>query len=73
MDIEPILKTKKSKLNRTMTPTIYKGISKKLEEKRWQAHFFYNKRYIYLGTFDTELEAAIAYTTKYRNFFNITT
>jgi len=39
----------------------YKGVSWKNRDKRWRATLYYEKKQIFLGCFETEIEAAKAY------------
>lgn len=43
------------------TTSIYKGVSWYKAGQQWQAHIYPNRKSIYLGRFDSEEEAALAY------------
>ena len=47
--------------NRTGKTSIYKGVDFCKKTQKWRAHIKINKRKIYLGSFFTEVGAAIAY------------
>lgn len=49
--------------------SIYKGVSLTANKKRWRARIILQKVHYYLGTFDDEKEAAIAYNKKALELF----
>lgn len=49
--------------------SIYKGVSRVGESKKWIAYINHNKKRYRLGRFDTEEDAAIAYNTASMKFF----
>lgn len=44
--------------------SVYKGVSYKIESKKWRASITYNQKHIHLGYFGTEIEAARVYDAK---------
>ena len=48
---------------------IYKGIRKNKGEKKWLAAITKNGKYIHIGSFTTEIEAAKAYNKKAKELF----
>lgn len=47
----------------------YKGISWHKKDKKWQARIKHNRKSIYLGNFDSEIDAAKAYDAKALELF----
>ena len=49
---------------RENTSSIYKGVSFHSRDKKWQAHIGINGKYIHIGLFTSEVDAAKAYNEK---------
>ncbi len=47
--------------NKTKTSSIYKGVSWHKKRQKWRARIMVNRKEIFLGSFDNEIEAAEAY------------
>ena len=47
----------------------FKGVAFVKKSNRWQVQISYNKKVIYIGQYDTDLEAAIAYNIKATQLF----
>lgn len=57
---ENVSRGKRSKLNTSKT-SVFTGVSWNTKRKRWEARFYVNGKYLALGMFKNELDAAKAY------------
>ena len=57
----PTLKSIKQNKRKTPTTSIYRGVSLNSKTERWNAQICVDQRSMNLGTFDSEVEAALAY------------
>jgi hypothetical protein len=58
-----------SRKKRKKASSIYRGVSWRKVNKKWVARIQYNKKYIHLGYFDTEEDAANCYNEAARKYF----
>lgn len=58
-----------NKGNKIGSKSIYKGVSLHTKNRNWIAHIRYNKKTIHIGSYNSEIDAAIAYNKKAFEFF----
>lgn len=57
------------KHNSCKTSSKFKGVSFRVGRGLWRAYISFNRKYIHLGHFNNEIDAAIAYNIKARDLF----
>lgn len=53
----------RNRIKRTHTSSIYKGVHRRSDTGKWRAAIAVDARTVHLGTYTTEVEAAMAYNT----------
>ena len=66
---DPTLKSVKQKKRTTPTTSIYRGVSFITKTQKWNAQICVEHLSINLGSFDSEVEAAICYNRASRHYY----